>query len=54
MDESGYSVGNVKFSKRLRIILEKNWPSIYKLINSLFFGIINFFKFLIAGLWPGK
>ncbi len=31
--------------------LEDIWPSIYKIINSLLFGIWDFIKDTLSGLW---
>ena len=54
MEEGNYSSRNEKFSERVYHFLEEIWPSIYKLINALFYGFISFIKFLVQGLWPGK
>lgn len=54
MDDSNYSASNEKISVRIYHFLEKIWPSIYKAINDFFYGFINFIKFIISGLWPGK
>jgi hypothetical protein len=38
-------------TRRIILIIEDIWPTIYRILNSLFFGIINFLKDLVSGLW---
>ena len=50
----GYKNQKVPYKEKFYNFLQDIWPSIYKLINDFFYGLINFIKFLIRGLWPGK
>ena len=54
MVDKYYFSSKQKFQEKFSHFLEDIWPSVYGVINALFYGIINFIKFLISGLWPGK
>ena len=51
MDESKQYQYGEPFSTRLIHFIQDIWPSIYKKINDLFFGLIGFIVDTISGLW---
>jgi len=50
MDDN-YTKDDSNIINKIYIFIEKIWPSIYKTINSLLWGIWNFIIDTLSGLW---
>lgn len=52
MPDYQYQTQRVTIWMKFRMFMEEIWPFIYKIVNSFFYGTINFIKFLFGGFKP--
>lgn len=48
-----YKSGKESISTRIIHFIEDAWPSVYRTVNDILYGIINFIKDTLSSLWGG-